>query len=159
MRRVLRIRRTSTKTAAGARTIPINQDALAVLRQLRDLAQRLGGSDTEHFVFPACENGHIDPTRPIRSWRTAWRSITRAAGLEGLRFHDLRHHAITELAERSSSDQTIMSIAGHVSREMLDHYSHIRLEAKRKALESLETRTDHREGPGVGPEPQMARVN
>jgi hypothetical protein len=30
-----------------------------------------------------------------------------------------------------------MAIAGHVSREMLEHYSHIRLEAKRKALESL----------------------
>jgi hypothetical protein len=32
-----------------------------------------------------------------------------------------------------------MSIAGHVSREMLDHYSHIRLAAKRRALEALET--------------------
>ena len=34
---------------------------------------------------------------------------------------------------------TIMGIAGRVSREMLEHYSHIRLEAKRKALEGLET--------------------
>ncbi len=32
-----------------------------------------------------------------------------------------------------------MSIAGHVSRAMLEHYSHIRLDAKRRALESLET--------------------
>ncbi len=37
------------------------------------------------------------------------------------------------------SDQTVVSIAGHVSREMLDHYSHIRLVAKRRALEALET--------------------
>ena len=58
---------------------------------------------------------------------------------KGLRFHDLRHHAITELAELGLSDQTVMSIAGHVSRQMLDHYSHIRLMAKRKALEALET--------------------
>jgi len=36
---------------------------------------------------------------------------------------------------------TIMGIAGHVSRDMLQHYSHIRLEAKRKALDSLETQT------------------
>ena len=34
-----------------------------------------------------------------------------------------------------------MAIAGHVSREMLEHYSHIRLEAKRKALESLDNVT------------------
>ena len=55
----------------------------------------------------------------------------------GLRFHDLRHHAITELAEGQGSDQVIRSIAGHVSQRMLEHYSHVRLEAKRKALEAL----------------------
>ena len=33
----------------------------------------------------------------------------------GLRFHDLRHAAITELAEKANSDSVIRSIAGHVS--------------------------------------------
>lgn len=61
------------------------------------------------------------------------------AGLKGLRFHDLRHQAITELCEMGLSDMTIMGIAGHVSRDMLEHYSHIRLEAKRKALDGLDT--------------------
>jgi hypothetical protein len=37
--------------------------------------------------------------------------------------------------------QTIMSIAGHVSREMLEHYSHIRQQAKRKAVEALDNVT------------------
>ena len=55
----------------------------------------------------------------------------------GLRFHDLRHHTITELAESQASDRTIMSIAGHVSQQMLAHYSHVRIEAKRKALDAL----------------------
>jgi hypothetical protein len=36
------------------------------------------------------------------------------------------------------SDMTIMGIAGHVSRDMLEHYSHIRLDAKRQALEGLD---------------------
>jgi hypothetical protein len=37
-----------------------------------------------------------------------------------------------ELAESSeASKQTIMAIAGHVSRKMLEHYSHIRQDAKR----------------------------
>ncbi len=58
--------------------------------------------------------------------------------MKGFRFHDLRHHAITELAEMGLSDPTIMSIAGHVSRRMLDHYSHIRLDAKRQALDALD---------------------
>src|ERR1700676_2397028 len=68
--------------------------------------------------------------------------------LAGLRFHDLRHHAITELAESQASDQTIMAIAGHVSQKMLAHYSHIRLDAKRRALDALsgaKAETDRRE--------------
>lgn len=36
-----------------------------------------------------------------------------------------------------ASEQTIMAIAGHVSPKMLAHYSHVRLEAKRKALDAL----------------------
>jgi Phage integrase family len=57
--------------------------------------------------------------------------------LAGLRFHDLRHSSITMLAEGSASEQTIRSIAGHLSARMLEHYSHIRKEAKRRALAAL----------------------
>jgi len=42
------------------------------------------------------------------------------------------------LAELGLPDQTIMSIAGHVSKEMLIHYSYIRMAAKRKELDSME---------------------
>ena len=55
----------------------------------------------------------------------------------GLRFHDLRHHTITELAESQTSDRTVMAIAGHVSQRMLAHYSHVRIDATRKALDAL----------------------
>jgi hypothetical protein len=55
----------------------------------------------------------------------------------GFRFHDLRHQAITELAEAKASDQTIQSIAGHVSQEMLRHYLRVRMEAWRAALDAL----------------------
>ena len=74
----------------------------------------------------------------------------------GLRFHDLRHHAITELAESQASDQTIMAIAGQVSSKMLAHYSHVRLEAKRHALDNAlahrpaETATEEGLGGGYG---------
>jgi len=119
------------------------------------------------YVFPSAEGySKPDPTKPMSGWRSAWRSLTRAvkcptcgelqnlsatccnakceadisnvkSSTAGLRFHDLRHHAITELAESQASDRTIMSIAGHVSQQMLAHYSHVRIEAKRKALDAL----------------------
>jgi len=155
-----------SKTEAGERVIPLNNDAMAAILELYKRAQAVGATDLSHYVFPTCENGRVDPTRPQVTWRTAWRKLTRAiqcpacgelqnpadkccnekcgsdirglkSPLAGLRFHDLRHHAITELAESQASDQTVMSIAGHVSPKMLAHYSHVRLDAKRHALDAL----------------------
>ena len=117
--RVLRVNR--SKNESGRRAIPLNDDAMAALARLRERAEALGCAEPEHYVFPACEHGHIDPTRHQKTWRTAWRNLTRAAGLKGFRFHDLRHQAI----------------AGHLSREMLEHYSHVRMKAKREALDKL----------------------
>jgi integrase len=152
----------------GERTIPLNSDALAALARLLERACDNGVHSGEHYVFPACENESIDPTRPQKTWRTAWRSLVketsiragrqaarealqlrrglgdakkerrRAAGVfAGLRFHDLRHQAITELAENGASDSTVMALAGHLSKAMMDHYSHIRMAAKRAAVDGL----------------------
>ena len=62
---------------------------------------------------------------------------TQAAGLKGFRFHDLRHQCITELLEAGAPEAAVLSIAGYVSRKMMEHYSHPRMEAKRKAIEWL----------------------
>ena len=78
----------------------------------------------------------FDPTTHVNSWRTAWRSLTKKAGLPGFRFHDLRHCVITSLAESGAPDSVIMGIAGHVSRRMLERYSHVRMETKRQLLKS-----------------------
>ena len=58
------------------------------------------------------------------------------AGLQ-LRFHDLRRTCITKLPESQASDQTLMAIAGHVSRSMIEHYSHICMEAKGTATDAI----------------------
>jgi hypothetical protein len=71
-------------------------------------------------------------------WDTAWRALRDGAGLHGLRFHDLRHTVITELAEMGVADHVLESISGHLSRRMLEHYSHIRIDAKRQALDALD---------------------
>jgi hypothetical protein len=49
---------------------------------------------------------------------------------------ETRHILITELAEKGAGDQTIMDIAGHVSRQMLSRYSHFCMEVKRGGLEA-----------------------
>ena len=134
-KREVRINR--SKNDSGKRTIPLNDDAMAAFARLRARAEALGCADPDHYVFPACERGQINPDRHQKSWRTAWRSLTKAAGLKGFRFHDLRHTAITEMAEAGAADATLMAITGHLTREMLEHYSHVRMEAKRAAVEKL----------------------
>jgi integrase len=64
--------------------------------------------------------------------------LTRAAGLKGYRFHDLRHQAITEMAEAGAPDATIKAVAGHIDQNMMEHYSHVRMAAKRTVLDKLE---------------------
>jgi hypothetical protein len=44
---------------------------------------------------------------------------------------------VTELAESGAGDEVIMSVAGHVSRAMLSRYSHVRMEAKQRALDEI----------------------
>lgn len=147
-KRTMAVRRDTTKTDAGARIVPLNDAALWALAQLTERAQALGANRPSHYLLPratfhatktgtpSAGLGH-DPTQPMNTWRTAWRNLSKAAGLEGLRFHDLRHHAITKLAEAGVPDQTLMSMAGHVSRQMLEHYSHVRMEAKRAAVAAI----------------------
>ncbi len=154
--RTLTVGRSKTAGSSG-RAVPLNQPAFAALLRW---AGRFPKSEPDHYLFPTCEAAgierehpdteRINPTRPIRSWRTAWRAALKRAGaiLSGdpsdpdapplqCRFHDLRHTCITKLAEGQASEQTIMAIAGHLSRAMLESYSHIRMAAKRAALDAI----------------------
>jgi integrase len=72
------------------------------------------------------------------SWRKAWLGAWKKAAVR-YRWHDLRHTFVSRLAESANiSEQTIRSLAGHVSRQMLERYSHIRSQAKRAAISCLE---------------------
>src|ERR1035441_7959359 len=77
------------------------------------------------------------PTSPSTLFKTSSRpSQGRGEG----RWHDNRHTLVTELSESGAGDEVIMSIAGHVSRAMLSRYSHVRMEAKRRALDEIAAR-------------------
>jgi integrase len=134
-----------SKTAAGTgRMIPLNPRAVAVLTQWRGL---FTDARPEHYVFPHEKYGfagndrkpcayEMVPTEPMHRWKVAWESARKTANVS-CRFHDLRHTFISRLAESQASDSTVMALAGHVSRAMMERYSHIRMEAKRKAVDIL----------------------
>lgn len=123
-----------SKTSAGTgRVIPLNASAL---QGLAEWARRFPNAEPKHYVLPSGENQRYDPSKPTKGWRTAWRSALKRAGVK-CRFHDTRVTCISRMAEGQASDMTVMAIAGHVSRRMLEHYSHIRMAAKRSALDAL----------------------
>ena len=151
-KRFLAVGRSKTEGGEG-RTIPLNSDLFAVLSDYVEWYKlKFGPIRPEWFVFPFGSPQPTDPTRHVTTLKTVWSNIRDKAGVKG-RWHDNRHTLVTELAESGAGDQTIMDIAGHVSKQMLKHYSHIRMEAKRKALESVvtkraETKTEEKAAEG-----------
>jgi integrase len=127
-----------SKNESSHRHIPLNANSLKAFAGMMDRADALGFKEPNHYLWFACKWNKLDPTRPMKKWDTAWRAVRDEAGLPGLRFHDLRHTAITELAEMGVADSVLKSIAGHITQRMLEHYSHIRRTAKRQALDGLD---------------------
>jgi integrase len=79
-----------------------------------------------------------DPNCPMTNSgiKKPWLELRRASGIEWLTPHCLRHQANTKLYEAGADDMTIMSIMGHQTRQMSEHYSQIREQRKREALEA-----------------------
>jgi integrase len=127
-----------SKTVAGTgRVIPLNDTAIVALEAHAAWhICRFGTCKPEWFVFAFGSPLPADPTCPITSFKTAWIKVREKAGVKG-RWHDNRQTLVTELSESGAGDEVIMGIAGHVSRAMLSRYSHVRMEAKRKALEEI----------------------
>jgi integrase len=146
------------KNEYRVRSVPLNADAFWAIQELLLLAAEKGAYLPDHYLFPArpkrlvrdpneknsTNKSHPDPTTPVGGWKTAWYALRKEAAkkypkLATVRMYDLRHHAITSLLENPTiSEQTIKDVAGHVSKKILERYSHIRMERKEAALEALD---------------------
>jgi integrase len=81
----------------------------------------------------------------LSSYKRAFETARKKASVE-CRFYDARHTFITRLAENPTvSEETIRQLAGHVNPKMLGRYAHIRVEARRAAIATLE-RSDLKNG-------------
>ena len=114
-KRFLAVGRSKTEGGEG-RTIPLNSDLFAVFTDYVEwYEQKYGRIQQEWYVFPFGSPQPTDPTRHVTTLKTVWNTIRAKAKVKG-RWHDNRHTLITELAESGAGDQTIMDIAGHVSK-------------------------------------------
>jgi len=133
--------------------------------------RRLQDAGPNSFVFPFHQVGiggnsrmfevyDVDLERPMGSRRKAWLGACENARVR-YRWHDLRHTFVSRLAESATiSEQTIRSLAGHVSRQMLENYSHIHSQAKQAAIRCLEEQAStpvlEETGQKIGHNPETA---
>jgi integrase len=98
------------------RVVPLSTAAFQVLaglpRQLSGKVWRYGQEGVK-YAFPAA---------------------CRRAGIEDLRFHDLRHEATSRLFEKGFNPMEVSAITGHKTLQMLKRYTHLRAEDLAKRM-------------------------
>lgn len=100
-----------------ARAVPLSSRAVAILQ---DLPRSIDGR-----VFPISQGLVVQ----------AWGHAVKRAGLENLHFHDLRHEALSRLAERGDlSVLELAQISGHKTLQMLKRYTHLQAEKLARKL-------------------------
>ena len=126
-----RLRVGPPKTHASRRTVGLPR---AVVEELA--AHLATPAEPDALVFTAPKGG---PLRVIAFRARIWRPATRAAGLDGLRIHDLRHTAVALWIAAGANPKEVAARAGHTSVSFtLDRYGHLYPEsALRDRLDAL----------------------
>jgi excisionase family DNA binding protein len=115
------------KTKSGSiRTIPINETLYSMLSRLK---KKKGSSG---YLFNNPRTGE-----PFKDVKKAFKGACERAGIEGLRFHDLRHTFATRLVENGADLITVKDLLGHFSVRITERYTHSNKNMKRQAVESL----------------------
>jgi integrase len=105
--------------SAGRRTVSLPVVAAAAL------VEHLGSYSQpgpDGLVFTSTEGALL---RRSNFNRRVWRPATRAVGLEGLRFHDLRHTSATLSIAAGASTRELMAGMGHSSSAAALRYQHV----------------------------------
>jgi integrase len=87
--------------------------------------------------------------RPMKSFRTAWEAARKAAKLEDVHFHDLRHSFASFLVANGIATKALMELMGHRTEKMVHRYSHLTDEYKCRAVVNL---PDFSESPEKSPD-------
>jgi integrase len=100
------------------RTVPLSPRAHEVLRRLPQ------GAGT---IFPVSAN----------AFRLAWERLRRRVGVIGLRFHDLRHEAVSRFFEKGLSMAEVAAISGHREDAHALHPSQSRCDCREAVMRVL----------------------
>jgi integrase len=120
--RLLTVRGREAKSG-HTRHVPLNSEATQILTQWRSQCPSV------ERVFA------IDS-----SFKTAWAALLRRAEISDFRWHDLRHHFASRLAQAGVPLNTVRELLGHGSMQMTLRYAHLAPDQRREAVERLSAR-------------------
>jgi integrase len=109
----------------GRKSIFLSAAALEVLANL----PRLEGND---FIMPGAKDG-----KPRADLKRPWEAVTQAAGLDGLRLHDLRHSFASVGAGGGLGLPIIGKLLGHATPAMTAKYAHLDNDPMRRAVNQI----------------------
>lgn len=142
------VRLSNTKNDA-ARTVPLTKRATEVFQAALDNDLR----PDDCFLIFFGEPGKDGKRRPY-AFTKVWGTLKQRLGMQDLRFHDLRHEAVSRLVEGGLSDQEVSAISGHKSMQMLKRYTHLRAEDLVEKLDRIPKRSKSTRGL---PRPEASR--
>jgi len=127
-RGLLRLRDSKT----GPKVIVLNAPARAVLAGLTNRNER--------YVLPGDAVDDEGNQKPRSDLKGPWRAVTRAAKLEGLRIHDLRHSFASVGASGGLGLPVVGALLGHASTQTTQRYAHLDSDPLREASDKIATR-------------------
>lgn len=113
----------------GRKVVILGAPAIAVLRQLD--AAKIG-----RYVIASTSAG-TNEEKPRADIQRPWKAICRAAGLDGLRLHDLRHSFASVGAAGGLGLPVIGKLLGHSDSATTARYAHLDATAERRAADMI----------------------
>ena len=133
---VIKILGANTKTGKG-RAIPIHPFLRGVLL---GLPSRFQGESV--FINPKTLKPLRQPKGGSIYLRRAWRQALERAGIDDLRFHDLRHDFCTNAMRSGIHPKIVQELMGHSSSIMTDRYTNFSFEETQVAIAKLPSSND-----------------
>ena len=130
------------KTEDGKRVIILPTSALEMLMERKSSALSI-------WMFPKS----TDPTKPVVPSYAYQKlqDILKKAGIEKMRFHDLRHTFATHAAKNGVDPKTLAGLLGHTNASFtLDTYTHVTSDMQRTAAKVVENFLDDILGEELG---------